>query len=119
MQPQFRQMPYQGSRSTMAVLRPAGWRGWRPRSRQVRCPARSHHSSSGGGVFFGSGAAKLALVRRATGILSSPRHQPSMVASQFAPDASGSTKRPDLMILGILGFINTGLFLISTGSASP
>ena len=42
------------------------------------------------------------------------------MASQFAPDASGSTKRPDLIsILGILGFINTGLFLIIYGLGIP
>jgi hypothetical protein len=36
-----------------------------------------------------------------------------MAETTYLPDASGSTKRPDLIsVLGILTFINTGLFIL-------
>ncbi len=36
-----------------------------------------------------------------------------MAQTQFLPDASGSTKRPDIIsVLGILTFLNTGIFIL-------
>ena len=38
------------------------------------------------------------------------------MATQFLPDANGSTKRPDVLtVLGILTFINAGLFILIYG----